>query len=170
MNIKDRCLYYEMSTYKTFHQNTINKMLHVFCIPIIMVTTLNFFSYLNIRLSNNKGNKLGSKIIHGFDEYNFDKIIALLFPVYYFINYSLEIGIYMSIFILFLYKFAKIWRNNDIQWLKRSIIYFVAAWVIQFIGHAFEGNRPAFLTSVKMSIFEAPLYTLNYMVSFSNDI
>lgn len=159
-----------MSTYESFHQNNINKMLHVFCIPIIMITTLNFFSHFSIRISNNEENKLGSKIIHGFGEYNFDKIITWLFPIYYFINYSLEIGIYMSIFVFFLYNIAKIWRNNNTQWLKHSAVFFTLAWILQFIGHAFEGNRPALLTSIKMSFIEAPLYTLNYMVSFSSGI
>ena len=39
--------------------------------------------------------------------------------------------------------------------------------VRQFFGHYIEGNRPAFFTSLQMSIFEAPLHTLKYIYPFS---
>ena len=37
------------------------------------------------------------------------------------------------------------------------------AWISQFIGHYIEGNRPALLTSLSQAVFQAPLFTLEYI-------
>ena len=40
---------------------------------------------------------------------------------------------------------------------------FASAWMLQFIGHAIEGNRPALMTSLSQTVFQAPLLTLEYV-------
>jgi uncharacterized membrane protein YGL010W len=69
----------------------------------------------------------------------------------------------MQIYIGFLYILGEIWRDFDKKWLKHSIITFVCAWMLQFIGHAIEGNRPALMTSLSQTVFQAPLLTLEYV-------
>ena len=66
-------------------------------------------------------------------------------------------------YIGFLYILGEIWREVDKKWLKHSIITFCCAWMLQFIGHAIEGNRPALMTSLSQTIFQAPLLTLEYV-------
>ena len=63
----------------------------------------------------------------------------------------------------FLYIIGKIWREVDNKWTKHSIIMFASAWILQFIGHAIEGNRPALMTSLSQTVFQAPLLTLEYV-------
>ena len=69
----------------------------------------------------------------------------------------------MGCYINFLSTWARYWRKNDKYWLTNSGKVFVFAWVMQFLGHAVEGNRPALLTSFQQSIFQAPLFTLEYI-------
>jgi uncharacterized membrane protein YGL010W len=43
------------------------------------------------------------------------------------------------------------------QWLGWGIGLFVVGWIIQFIGHAFEGRKPAFVDDV-MGLLIGPLF------------
>jgi uncharacterized membrane protein YGL010W len=43
------------------------------------------------------------------------------------------------------------------QWLAVSLGLFVAGWVIQFIGHAFEGKKPAFVDDL-VGLLVGPLF------------
>ena len=156
-------------SYQDYHKNTINKFIHVICIPIIMVTSINFFHCIKFKINDPKSGMLGSKIIHKYKEYGCDYITAMVFPLYYFFFYSNNIGIIMSIFTYVVYKIGGIWRTHDINWKKHSIILFINAWALQFIGHFIEGNRPALFSSLQMAVFEAPLYTLQSLFSFSID-
>jgi len=38
---------------------------------------------------------------------------------------------------------AMAWFSNGPLWLPATV--FIAGWVLQFVGHAFEGKRPEFL-------------------------
>ena len=69
----------------------------------------------------------------------------------------------MQLYVTFLSVIGILWRETDKKWLNNSIIMFTSAWIMQFIGHAIEGNRPALMTSLVQSIFQAPLFTLEYM-------
>ena len=69
----------------------------------------------------------------------------------------------MQMYISFLSILSKSWRESDKKWFRNSIIMFVSAWMMQFLGHAIEGNRPALLTSLTQSVFQAPLFTLEYI-------
>ncbi len=69
----------------------------------------------------------------------------------------------MQMYISFLSIVSKSWRESDKKWFRNSIIMFVSAWMMQFLGHAIEGNRPALLTSLMQSVFQAPLFTLEYI-------
>jgi len=132
-----------------------------------MVSTINLFNCLKFKLPAVKSSILGSKTVHSYREYGLDAILSIAFSLYYFVFYSNYIGLIMAVFSYFVYKIGKIWRTHDSNWEKHNILLFVNAWILQFIGHFIEGNRPAFFTSIKMSVFEAPLYTLQSLFSFS---
>ena len=40
---------------------------------------------------------------------------------------------------------------------------FLFSWVMQFIGHYIEGNRPALLDGLTQTFLEAPLYSFQYI-------
>jgi uncharacterized membrane protein YGL010W len=45
------------------------------------------------------------------------------------------------------------------EWLVAGVGFFVVGWIIQFIGHAFEGRKPAFLDDIA-SMLVGPLFVV----------
>ena len=52
---------------------------------------------------------------------------------------------------------------NYPNWYNLNLCLMAFAWISQFIGHYIEGNRPALLTSLSQAVFQAPLFTLEYI-------
>ena len=46
---------------------------------------------------------------------------------------------------------------------KKTFFIFLAAFLIQFVGHIIEGSRPALFTGLKQTLLQAPLFNLNYI-------
>jgi len=69
----------------------------------------------------------------------------------------------MQAYIALLSLIGRYWRRHDKNWFINNCKVFAFAWIMQFIGHAIEGNRPALMTSLRQSIFQAPLFTLEYI-------
>lgn len=49
-------------------------------------------------------------------------------------------------------------QERPLQWAVAGTS-FVAGWAIQFLGHVFEGRRPAFLTNI-LQVFMAPAFLI----------
>jgi len=150
--------------YRSFHMHPMNKFLHFICIPMIMLSTLNFLSKFSLQYRcSNKFSCLKQKKIYNTTLLVNDYTIIFLYNLHYYIAWNWKIGLIMHAYIMFLSIIGIIWRETDKKWLKHSIIMFTCAWIMQFIGHAIEGNKPALLTSLTQSIFQAPLFTLEYV-------
>ena len=127
--------------YRSFHTHPLNKLIHVFCIPTILVTIINFISKFDINT----------------------RWAMAPYSAYYYLYWGFKPGIIMQFYLESLNTISEKWRDFDKKWFKNSIIAFVFSWILQFIGHAIEGNRPALLTSLSQTIFQAPLLTLEYI-------
>ena len=154
--------------YRSFHTHPVNKIIHVFCIPLIVLTTINFLSKLSLQIrlpfmKSHASFKPDTKQIMYKTLYINSYVITSLYNVYYYVFWNFKIGFIMQIYIGFLYVLGEIWRDFDKKWLKHNIIIFASAWLLQFIGHAIEGNRPALMTSLSQTVFQAPLLTLEYV-------
>lgn len=53
--------------------------------------------------------------------------------------------------------------RSTASWLALGIVLFVAGWVIQFIGHAYEGRKPAFVDDM-IGLLIGPLFVLAELV------
>jgi uncharacterized membrane protein YGL010W len=151
--------------YRSYHTHPINKLIHLICIPMIVLTTINFMSRFFIVIIKNNPSYfyLGShKITKPILTEKYE-IIPYLYIFYYYLFWNLKIGFTMHCYILFLMFIGRYWRENDKNWLMNSFIIFGFAWGIQFVGHAIEGNKPALLTSLSQAVFQAPLFTLEYI-------
>jgi uncharacterized membrane protein YGL010W len=154
--------------YESYHLNPINKIIHFTFIPIIMVTTMNFSSLFRFRLNIS----LTENFCH-FRQVNIDisgEKILYLFYLYYYFTYSRKIGMTMSIFLNFIYLISFFHRSYGSMyyfgspiWQTNSSILFTFAWIMQFIGHAIEGNRPALFTGFKQSLLQSPLFVVEYV-------
>tara|TARA_B110000008_G_scaffold158652_1_gene159479 strand:+ start:224 stop:661 length:438 start_codon:yes stop_codon:yes gene_type:complete len=124
------------SFYQKFHQNKINRVIHVATIPVLIWTLA--FALQAIRATG--AISLGYVYLY----YLMDP--ATLFPMSVFWG-----GTYFSSYVL--YHNRPPWMWWYVGWLH------VLAWVCQFAGHRFfEGNRPALMESVTQAFVTAPLF------------
>ena len=49
---------------------------------------------------------------------------------------------------------------NNNNWLSKNSLLFISAWILQFIGHYIEGNRPALTDSLIQAFLVAPIFVL----------
>jgi len=136
-----------LSEYHKYHKNYTNKLIHWFCVPLIMLSLFGLLSLLNFEMTNYKINVLNIFII-----------LALLF--YIRLSVSLTIGM-LGISIIFVLLI-----NNINSLLDSSLYYyisiFIIAWIGQFIGHKIEGEKPAFFKDLQFLLI-GPLWLLSFI-------
>lgn len=145
----------EVFLYNEYHKNSINKLLHFICIPVIMYTILVTFSKYYFSVYKHKNHKFQ------FHMY-FDEALILFYSIYY-LSYGFKVGLIMffynlGFFILRL-KIFKYFNHSN----KVTFYLFLSAFIIQFIGHFIEGSRPAMITGLKQTLLQAPLFNLQYL-------
>ena len=148
----------ELSFYKYYHQNPINKWIHFFCIPLIVLSIIILFN--DFYIINERYNKKLNKIDRIW-KYKMSNLIIILYVISY-STISLKIGIVMFIYFMIL----KYLSNFFILRIKDTIIphvMFLTGWILQFIGHFIEGRRPALIDSIFQAFFQAPLFSLEVL-------
>ena len=141
--------------YSAYHQNPINKLIHFITIPLIVITTLNYFSTFSLSLANNDLNI--STVYFSAD------ITLAIFYILYYLTWGKKVGFIMLFYCSFMWCLAYFWRFSP-SWLISNTIVFILAWVLQFAGHScFEGNRPALLDSLSQAFLTAPAFSLDYI-------
>ena len=142
-----------LNAYGESHQNSTNKIIHWFCVPIITFTLLGLLSLVNYEFTINSGT------------YNINLagilfIIAILF--YLKLSVSLTIGMFLFAGICLTY----INRLEDLfdyqLLLKYYLIIFIVAWIGQFIGHKIEGKKPSFFEDIQFLLI-GPAWLLSFI-------
>ena len=110
-------------SYGRYHQDPVNKAIHWICVPLIV------WSVLGMLWAASPLAALAA--------------IAATVVFYLFLSVPLALGM-LSV----LAGMAWVLTLFGDRLLMISLVTFIAAWVGQFIGHAIEGRRPAFLTNV----------------------
>jgi uncharacterized membrane protein YGL010W len=134
--------------YGTSHQNSVNKLLHWICVPLIVLTLFGLLWSLPVP-------DLFSSISTWL---NWATVLAGAALLYYLaLSPALAAGVLVAFAGLLLVT----------QWLATlpwplwltSLTIFVVAWIGQFIGHAIEGRRPSFFKDVQFLLI-GPLWLL----------
>ena len=140
--------------YKNYHKNKVNKLIHLFCIPMIFWS---FCCMLNLLTSYNELKFKGENILVT----NMD--LGLFVCSYYLLFYTFmdrktffPMLIYLALIYLSSYYF-NLYVANSIMY---AVYINIFSWIMQFIGHFFfEGNRPALVDSISQSFLMAPLFS-----------
>jgi len=139
-------------TYEHYHQHPFNKGVHFAAIPLIALTTTNFLDEFRINMFSNK--------------ISIVKWSMIIFYVYQYSKISPTTGLVMFYYFMILNKLSQHWKKSDRKWIRNSVAVFVLSWAIQFFGHYIEGRRPALVDSISTAFFEAPLFSIKYLVNF----
>ena len=128
--------------YKRYHKNNINKLIHIFCIPMITWSICVFLKSF------------------------YSCILIILYILYYTIlfkniSYSNYYIFFLNIYLFFIWYSAHLFNKHGRKQNYIAIIVFCFSWILQFIGHSiFEKNEPALLDNIYQAFLMAPLFSL----------
>ena len=133
----------QMAFYAAYHQDARNKATHFFGVPMIIVSLLIPLSWPQVQL--------------GPLQVSAATALAAVVLVYYvFLDAALALvsALFMAAFLL-----AAQWtaaRGAAPGWSAFGVL-FVGGWIVQLVGHAFEGRKPALVDNL-FQVFIAPIF------------
>jgi uncharacterized membrane protein YGL010W len=132
-----------LSQYGSYHRDSRNIVTHFVGIPMIVLAVAVLLS----RPGWDIGGLWGSPAL----------LVALASTVFY-LRLDLALGVVMALFLaLCIWAGALLAQQTTMLWLSAGVGLFVVGWVIQFIGHYYEGRKPAFIDDVSGLII-GPLF------------
>jgi uncharacterized membrane protein YGL010W len=138
--------------YQQYHNNFFNKLCHLIGIPFIILSFMTFFKHISLII---KKNPLLSRTDHNLYHLPLNRLIMLGYVIYY-TTYSIYLGLIM----LFYFELLYFIRNYKDFSYTTALYFFIASWLLQFIGHFIEGKRPALVDSIGQAFLGAPLFSL----------
>lgn len=133
----------QLSIYASYHRDPRNIATHFIGVPMIVVAVTAFLSRPAFELA-------GFAITPAW--------IALLAATVFYLRLDVRYGLAMGVLLggsLFLASFTAPLATG--AWLAVSAGLFIVGWIIQFIGHYFEGKKPAFVDDL-MGLLVGPLF------------
>jgi uncharacterized membrane protein YGL010W len=135
----------QLTQYAAYHRDRRNVMTHFVGIPMIVVAV----TILLARPSFTVGDWFITPAL----------IVATLLTLYY-LKLDLRYGLVMGVLLaLSLAVAGEVADAPYATWLGSGIGLFVVGWIIQFVGHHYEGRKPAFLDDI-MGLAIGPLFVV----------
>jgi uncharacterized membrane protein YGL010W len=138
---------YYLGEYAVSHQNPTNKIIHIICVPLIVMSVIGLLMCL------------GSFSIMGV---SIDwALLVIILALIYYARLSLKYFALMLAFLLILY-IINILISVDYNLLVFSSSLFILSWIAQFIGHKIEGKKPSFFQDL-LFLLIGPLWVFKFI-------
>lgn len=125
----------QLAGYAAYHRDRRNIATHLVGVPMIVFAVV-------VLLSRPTLGALGGVPVT-------PALIAAVAAGLYYVVLDLGLGMLMSVVLAaMLAASAPLAAGSTATWLGWGVGLFVAGWIIQFVGHAWEGRKPAFLDDV----------------------
>lgn len=138
-----------LAQYAAYHRNRKNVATHIIGIPMIVVGIISLLSRPDLTL--------GYLLITPAN-------LTVLAAIIFYVRLDVKLGLLMT---LLLWLSLSVGRDiaalSTSLWLGWSIGLFVVGWIFQFIGHYFEGRKPAFVDDI-MGLAIGPLFVVTEIV------
>ncbi len=161
-----------LEEYGKSHQNKTNKIIHWICVPLIFWSIIALLSLIPSEILQFSSNSSINEFAHW-------GTIVIIFGLIFYLRLSFNIfigmlllssyvliDIYYTVYLFELHKFWGLLKNcdgsGDIFLLYSSIIVFITAWIMQFIGHKIEGKKPSFLKDIQFLLI-GPAWLLSFI-------
>ena len=145
----------QMSVYAAYHQDGRNKATHFIGVPAIIVGIQIPLAWVSV----------------GGDVTLAHVVTAIVLAYYFLLDVPLAIAMTV-VFGLLLYAALQICAMGaTASWIGFGIC-FVGGWIVQFVGHVFEGKRPALVDNI-FQIFMAPIFLVAevfFALGFKRDV
>jgi len=137
----------QLFTYKQQHTNKMNLLLHYIGIPTIIFSLLMLLNWISIDIATHW-------------QISFSWILLLATLVYYFLL-NLRLAIVATI-VMIPFTFIAILIARPSPTLFSGTLFFIlfiGGWALQFVGHYFEKQKPAFMINASQLLI-GPLFVL----------
>ncbi len=135
-----------LTQYAAYHRDRRNIVTHFIGIPMIVVAVVVLLA--RVRLMS-----LGDMpvtLAH----------LAVLASAIYYLRLDLRFGAAMTVFLIFSLVIG-LWvaALPPVAWLSWGMGLFVVGWAFQFVGHYYEGRKPAFVDDI-MGLIIGPIFVV----------
>src|SRR5204862_395182 len=134
----------QMAVYSAYHQDARNKATHFIGVPLIVLSLFIPLTWLRLDLA-------GIAISAGM-------ALAAIVLAYYF-----ALDLVLGVAMLVVFTVLLLWAGERIATLGTAAgwvwfaVLFVGGWILQLVGHIFEGRRPALADNL-FQVFIAPIF------------
>ena len=133
----------QMSVYAAYHQDARNKATHFVGVPLIVLSLFIPLAWLRVDAG-------GVAITAAM-------VVAAALIVYY-LMLDIALGVVMlGVFIVLGWVGHRIAALGAVQGWAWFAVLFVGGWILQLVGHVYEGRRPALADNL-FQIFVAPIF------------
>lgn len=140
-----------LDEYGVSHQNSINKLIHWFCVPLIYLDILGLVWALPT-----------PSFMADIAWLNWGSIGSLLVVAFYIrLSPSLAIGLTLFNFLCCALLVAYDAYVTFPLWIT-CVVAFVVLWVLQFIGHHIEGAKPSFFKDLQFLLI-GPAWLMGFI-------
>ena len=133
-----------LDAYGDSHRNPVNKKIHWFCIPWIMVSVLGLLA------------SIPSPFAHPWMHWG---TVVLMVAVAYYGMLSAPLAIGMALIGSVMLGVVHVLDKLPMPLWSSSLAIFVLAWIGQFIGHKIEGKKPSFFEDLQFLMI-GPMWLL----------
>lgn len=134
-----------LSQYAAYHRDPRNIASHFIGIPLIVVAVA-------VLLSRPEWSVGGLWISPA--------VIAALASARFYLRLELKLGALMTVLMgLSVWAGHVLAQQSTMVWLSAGLAMFVIGWVIQFVGHHYEGRKPAFVDDLS-GLIVGPLFVV----------
>ncbi|HEX4917199.1 MAG TPA: Mpo1-like protein [Limnobacter sp.] len=138
----------QLANYAAYHRDPRNIATHFVGVPIIVLSVLILLSRWSVDVA-------GIAVTPAL-------VVFIASSIFYFklsLSYGLAMFILHGLLLLVAGTFA---TASTVTWLAAGVGVFVVGWVIQFVGHYYEGRKPAFVDDM-IGLAIGPLFVVAEM-------
>ncbi len=141
----------QLSQYADYHRDPRNILTHFFGVPMIQMAVVILLSRPAWDIA-----ALGGVLVS-------PAVIAAMLACSYYLLLDLRYGLAMAaVLAAMLAVAAPLAQQATSVWLVWGLGLFMVGWVIQFIGHYYEGRKPAFMDDI-VGLLIGPLFVMAEM-------
>ncbi|MDR9860413.1 MULTISPECIES: DUF962 domain-containing protein [Pseudomonas] len=134
-----------LSQYAAYHRDPRNIASHFIGIPLIVVAVA-------VLLSRPEWSLGGLWISPA--------VLLALASAWFYLRLEVKLGVLMTLLMgLSVWAGHVLAQQSTMVWLSSGLAMFVIGWVIQFVGHHYEGRKPAFVDDVS-GLIVGPLFVV----------
>jgi Predicted membrane protein len=132
-----------LSQYAAYHRDPRNIATHFIGIPLIVVAVAVLLS---------RPQWVGGWVSPA--------VLIALASAWFYLRLELRLGVLMTVLLgLCIWAGQVLAQQSTLVWLASGIGMFVVGWAIQFVGHHYEGRKPAFVDDVT-GLIVGPLFVV----------